>query len=254
MTAYGFSRVPDKGFFSLEAALEQGEWKEVKLPFLPPPVVEAAASPLDLTGPQLWKWTLLASLQSLLVAFGFGPDRANADRAWDDAQRKLHFTVALALLSADAALVAAAQRVQAHLLLGDGLAQINLAYQAEVDFGFKQVALGRSDALRDDLKRLNASPLLDEVESTTFALAKAIGHTTGQGAGPSPTQWQAQQRAMVACQRTCNTVLTHIDLLLKQPLRVEDHKRLTALRQPLTDLLDRYPRSAADTSDSSSDA
>lgn len=252
MTAYGFSRVPDKGFFSLEEPLNQGAWGLVKIPFLPS--TPAASAPLlTLNGPQLWKWTLLASLHGLLVAFGFGPDRALADRAWDDVQRKFHFTLALVLLGADPSLIAIAERIRSRFLLGDGLAQTSLAYQGEVDFGFKQVALGRSEAFRDDLTRLNLSHLIDEIESTTFALAKATGHTAGQGAGPAPTSRESQRRSMAACQRACNTILTHIDLILAQSPSLDDQKHLEALRLPLTDLLDRYPRSAAAPADAADD-
>lgn len=247
MTAYGFSHVPDKGFFSLEESLQHGAWRVITLPA--PPVT----SLLTLSGPQLWKWTLLTSIHALLVAFGFGPDRAAADRAWDDTQRKLHFTVALALLSADADLRAAAERVRDHFLLGDGLAQTNLTYQAEVDFGFKQVALGRGDTFRDDLTRLNVTPLIDEIASTTLTLAQAIGHTAGQGTGRALTKREGQRRTMAACQRACNTVLTHIDLLLAQSPSPDDQKHLEALRLPLTALLDRYPKSATTPSDPSSD-
>jgi hypothetical protein len=233
--------------------LNKGEWGAIPLP-VPPATPATSSRLLELSGPQLWKWTLLSGIHSLLVAFGFGPDRAVADAAWDNAQRKLHLTTALALLSNDADLRAAAERVRAHFLLGDGLAQTNLAYQAEVDFGFKQIALGRGKVFQDDLKRLDAAPIIDEVESTTLALARAIGHTAGEGAGPARTQREGQRRAMAACQRACNATLAQIDLLLTLPISDADQKHLEALRQPLTDLLDRYPRSAADPADASSDA
>lgn len=247
MRAYGFSRVPDKGFFSHAEALEQGAWAHITLP-VPSSTPAAAAPLLDMSGPQLWKWMQLHAIHCLLVACGFGPDRAAADHAWDSAQHKLHLTTALALLNADKTLSAAAQRVRDHLLLGDGLAQTKLAYHAEVDFGFKQLGLARSDALQPDIQRLGLTDLIAEVESTTRALAAAVGHTTANlpaTANATATQRVRERQALHACQSACNAVLGDIDHLLAQSPNPTDQARLHDLRLPLATLLDRYPKTSA---------
>jgi hypothetical protein len=244
MRAYGFGRVPDKGFFSHGESLEKGEWGEVALP-LPAESPAASLPLLEMNGPQLWKWMQLYAIHSLLMAFGFGPDRAAADSAWDDTQRKLHLTTALALLSADIDLRAAAQRVRDHLLLGDGLGQTQLAYQAEVDFGFRQLKLARSDAFSADIQRLGLTDVIAEVEATTRTLASAIGHAGGDQSSGTTTQRERERHALHACQSACNTVLGDIDHLLAQSPSPTDQQRLLALRLPLATLLDRYPKGGA---------
>jgi hypothetical protein len=244
-TPYAFSKVSDKGFISLEVDLTEGEW--AKLPG--PSANSEPPSLLEMNPPRAWKHLLVISIATLVDALGLGPDRLAADQAFDTSQRQLHHKTALDADDPDPEIRAAAQRVRAALLLGQGTAQTNLSFQEEVDFGLKQLALASRPPLKDDCDRLQLAPLLARIEAATFTLARAIGRPLGQPPQPDAPRSVRIRSALSTCASTCRTILNEIDLFtrLSSP---NDQRILAALRAPLDALLSRYasspPRASTD--------
>ncbi len=201
---------------------------------------------LDWRSEQLWKWQLSVSISALVSALGLGPDRAAAEKAWDNDQRQLHFKTALDAGNKDPARSAAANRVRDALLLGEGTAQTQLPLQEEVDFGLKQIALSSASPLSDDCALLGLAPYLDNIRTSTLNLSRALGNPSALlSNNPSPSNTSGlkrRRRALEVCHHACDHIYSQILWLMDHLPSPTDRDRLSALALPLAKLLADYPR------------
>jgi hypothetical protein len=248
MSGYGYSNVEDAGFVSFGLELEKGAWKEVSVTGFHPAQSRSMTEAPLLVACKARLMTEIEHLEAILA--GDSDPVRPFDIAWDNAQRRLYHSLALAQTSDDKELAAAAARLQGRLTSGEGLAQTQLSYRLEVDYGHKQVALSRQAPLLRDVKRVKLGPVLDEIEARTAALQKALPPGTSESAGagaagaPSRQRAVALRQALVQCRIAFNSVHESLEWLLEHATAEADRRRLTALLSPLQDLLARYPTAA----------
>jgi hypothetical protein len=251
MGTYGFSYVSETGYVSFVAELSQGSWAQVQ--GAGPPVIRRrkkgkiqltaeASSPLRLAREVAWKLRLSGGLHELVAALG----TASADRLvqlsheWDAVQRQLYHHIAGALDASDPHLKAAAARLEDHLLEGAGTAQIRLSYDDKVDTGRQQLLLTSAGTeLHADVVAVGVGRLLEQVSTTTEALARGLGRGPGH-ATALPRNVRIRQ-AVARCVVDFNAVTDDLDWHLELTPAGPDHDFLAGLHQPLVDLLARFP-------------
>ncbi len=177
MAAYGYSFVTDKAFSAFARDLEQGAWKGVSVDKYDVPNRVPAASLFEAPRPVVWKLRARWSIAALDEALGVASAAALAelDTEWDTAQRALHLFLASAAESKDPAQRDAAVRLRGALLAGAGTERIQYAYDAEVDYGWHQVAVAAKAPLAADVKKVGAGAYLKRIEEATEALARGSG-------------------------------------------------------------------------------
>lgn len=241
MTAYGYGNVTDRAFVAFDRELDDGAWKGIALKKADEQAHENAA--LLLNAPQLviWKLRLRWGSAGVIAALGAAP-LAELDGNWDSAQRRLFHRVATGIDDDDRAVRAAADRLSAQILAGTGVAQTQYDFEAEVDFGFNQIALTQADGpLAADVKRLKLADALADVAKTTEALAKGIGRGTGEKRRPPSRKLRS---AIAECAASFNGVHEDLAWFIGRTPTGAERDKLTALLVPLEALLSRHAPAA----------
>ena len=241
MAAYGYGSLGDRAFVGFDRELEDGAWKGIALKKAEEQASENAA--LLLNAPQLviWKVRLRWGIAGVLVALG-ATSLAELDGNWDSAQRRLFHRVATGVDDNDPAVRAAADRLSAQILAGTGVAQTQYDFDAEVDFGLKQIALTGADGpLAADAKKLKLDDVLADVAKATEALAKGIGRGTGDKRRPPSRKLRT---AVAECAAAFNGVHEDLAWFIGRTPPGAERDKLTALLVPLEGLLSRHAPAA----------
>ena len=241
MVAYGYGGVTDRALVGFERELEDGAWKGIAPKKADEQASENAALLLNASQPVIWKLRLRWGIAGVLVALG-AISLAELDSGWDSAQRRLFHRVATGVDDNDPAVRAAADRLSAQILAGTGVAQTQYDYDAEVDFGLKQIALTQADGpLAADAKKLKLSDALADVAKTTEALAKGIGRGTGdKRRAPS----LKLRNAIAECAASFNGVHEDLAWVVGRTPPGAERDKLAALLAPLEALLARHAPTA----------
>jgi hypothetical protein len=234
-THYGFSSVPDRAYVALLDDLSEGAWAKVG-------VGRGRDAPGILQAPLTvyWKRRLHSAIQELVEALGApGPEASRAvDRAWDAAQKRLHFRTLELCASDDETTARTARRVRDALLEGDGLEQTTWDLHAELDFGRSQLRKAASGELPTDLTALRLGSYLEDIRVATDALRDLLGlGAPGERSGP---RWEQTKDALEGCAAACTHILEAVDWLHEHTGTSDsDRATLEALGAPLVALLDR---------------
>jgi hypothetical protein len=186
-----------------------------------------------------WKTRIHHSVQGVLTVASAGTQTDACDKSWDRVQRRADARSRYDLDSEDPEVSAAAARFRKAFLSGDGTAQTGLARDREVTYGRHQVELAKQPAHAADIAKLGYQPLIEEIDGSTEALARALGLDTPDRAG-STAPSDRKRNAVRGCITTCRAVLADLDAALGQP-EIADavRRRLESLRAPLAELIER---------------
>ncbi len=246
MASYGYGGLLDRSFVSFDSELDQGAWKAVATKKYEESGHASAAELLGAPHQVVWKLRLRWGIAGVLSALG-AKSLGALDDAWDASQRRLFYRIAIGVDDEDGAVRASADRLRAQLLSGEGTAQTKLDYNAEVDFGRKQVALTQdSGALASDAKKLKLGDVLADVSRTTEALATGLGR--GSGTKRQPPSRQLRE-ALAECASAFNGVHDSLAWFIARTPAGPDREQLEALQAPLEALLARHAPTASATAD-----
>lgn len=230
-----FSHVPAAGFATFDVELATGEWACVDSSRFEGGQ-RRTTKPLG-EGPTLvvvklrLKWAIAALMQAIEVA----GDAKECDRHWDTLQKQLTSILGARSASNDSVKRAAAQRLQAALLLRSGADQTKLPYPQEVELGRKQVLHVSQGQGAADVASLGIVPLMVEIASATEALATSIDY------GPHlKTPQERKTSAREACAATFASAAYWLDWISEYGSEKTDRERASALRAPLEQLSARY--------------
>lgn len=232
---YGFSGLSQHVIAGLRESLDQGPWAALKTARFERDD-EAPPNLLDAPRAVAWKLQLMWPLDRLLKAMAPGAATDTLDQSWDRVQRRLAAMVTAAENDEDPAVVAAARRVRASMLMGDGTGQTQIAQPEEVSFGRTQLRLAKDERLSKDLALLKLGALVDDVKKTTDALAKALGMSDGEKRPLSPSD--RVRVAMSECVQALNDVTRSMDWHRDHLPEGDARAQVTALRATLEALLD----------------
>ena len=124
-----FNRVPADGFIGAEGPLKQAGWSRYDQPAAGP-----SASALALA-----HGLLFGGIKQVFEAQRV-VDRGALDAAWDTAQQRFTLATILKGSDPDKKVASAAKQITERLLWeGGALGQTQLTYEAEVDFGLRQL-------------------------------------------------------------------------------------------------------------------
>jgi hypothetical protein len=179
MASHGYHRASLDTLLGLAKRLSEEEpWKAIETaPY------EAAADQLSTPVLSLLKMRLAKKHAALVAAVGTASNALTLlDVRWDSAQRKLKRAIEGGEEDADANIKAAAGRLRAVMLLGQGSGQTQLSFREEVTFGERQVALARAPkapgattpTISEDLTLLGVLALIDDIELRTRELAEEL--------------------------------------------------------------------------------
>jgi len=238
MAGYGYSFVTDKGFVAFTHELDKGAWKGVSINKYDTPGSMAKAVLAD--APLIVAWKLRATWGiRALAATANAEALAPLDAEWDSAQRALNLAVATGEEHKKPEHKAAAGRVRAALLSGNGTAQTVLSYDQEVDFGQNQLDLAAKKSLAADVKLLGLGDHLKRIREATDALAKALGRDAAKGRAPARSQ--RVREALTACSIAFNGIHEEIAWAVQHTSDLDDRARLEKLLAPFERMLERYP-------------
>lgn len=165
MESISLNRATAAELLGLVAAVQREAWAPYK-----------AKSSLDASTPQLIKAAIIDKGGALTQALdGTYTGAAPQNAAWDDVQTELAFRIGRHQRSADPTKRAHADLLARDFLSGNGTAQINFTYGAQVAFGDKQLALAKLPAYDTALTALNLQPLVPLIQQTTDDLRKVVG-------------------------------------------------------------------------------
>lgn len=236
-TSKYFSQVEDKGFIAFGENIDQSAWEQVDAE-----AYISGAKPIKRDDPKdvTWKVRLMWAISAVVTSLGLTSTQEvrRAEGEWDSAQQRLHLKTDFDALDRDPAIREAAQRVRAALLLGDGLAQTNLPWAEEVEFGLTQLRLAGEPTLAPDITALKLQPLLDDIRATTAALAAALNINPDKNRDAARSV-QAR-RALSECRRAFRDVLEDLDWHVSVQPTPQDAADLERLRAPLVALHARY--------------
>jgi hypothetical protein len=240
MSGYGYSYVSDKAFVAFAHDLRQGAWGNVSIAKYEGEGKKLDAAALDAPHPVLWKLRIVLVINALKLALGSG--RLDVlDAGWDSSERRLNFRLAERAEDTDPDVRAAADRLRRQLLRGRGTEQTGYEFDAEVDFGRKQLELARQEGVAEDIKKLKVDDLLHDIEKATEALATGLGRKAGAKRASPPS---VQQRdALAACTAAFNGVHDHIAWFLENTPNGPARDALLDLEAPFEALLARNPPS-----------
>ncbi|MFO0587874.1 MAG: hypothetical protein U0441_10060 [Polyangiaceae bacterium] len=238
----GYSGVPNTGFVSFLRALEEGPWGAVSTKAWDSKKKDSDSSLLDAPLIVAFKLELRTAVLQLVDALGT-PNLLALDEDWDSTQRRLSFRIAEARNAKDRAARAAADRVSSALLVNGGVAQTQLDLDGEVDFGWTQLHLVKNDPrVAADVKSLKMQDVIDDVEKSTNALAEALGRNKGK---KRKSRSLKLKEALQGCVTAFNTVHQGLLLLLNTTPKGAAHDRISALVEPLEELLSRASSAAS---------
>jgi len=237
-----FTFVPVEGFVGFTGALDADAWGTIVTTNHEGPG-RTASSPLG-DAPALisYKLRLRWAIADLTVSLEGAASAKDCDVAWDNTQKQLRAYLDAGAASSDTQKRDAATRLQKALLIGAGEGQTRLKYQQEVDFGRKQIALMSQGQGASDVALLGLGALKHELETTTDALAVAIGHGVAQG-----RPFERRDAALSRCRAAFASVDDALAFLLDNG-HADDRERARALRAPLETLAARYPAPPNDAS------
>ncbi len=242
MSGYGYSYVSDKAFVAFAHHLRQGAWGNVSIATYEGEGKKLDAAALDAPHPVLWKLRIVLVITALKQALGSGKLDV-LDAGWDSSQRRLDFRLAERADDPDPDVRAAASRLRRQLLRGKGTEQPSYDFDAEVDFGRKQVELAKQEAIAADIKKLKVDDLFHDIEKATEALAGGLGRKPGgKRTGPPSVQ---QRDALAACTAAFNGVHDHIAWFIENTPNGPARDALEALQAPFASLLARNPPTQA---------
>ena len=234
---YGYSGVKEAAFLAFNEELNRGEWGRIDLTaYLAEdgscnrPICEVPA----VVALKLW---LGWGIGVLAKACATGNEVEGLEQAWDNKQRAFMARLTLAAIEGDAEAKKCAARVQASMTDGGGLAQINYSFDAEVDFGRKQVRLAQEPNLRADLTTLGLLPSIEEIRVATENLAPALGRAGSGDRKLAPSQHLA--KALSSCVAAFNGVHVQLDWFVEAAVAEDESRRYEALLEPLDALLER---------------
>ena len=243
MAGYGYSYVTDKGFTAYLRELSEGVWKGISIKKYDTPDQKPAGL-LDAPRAVVWKlratWALVALGATNNAATQEALQRLDAE--WDSAQRAGHLFLASAAEHPDPEHRAAAERLRAAILAGNGVEQTNYGYDAEVDFGWHQVQVTSSGPLAADVKTVGFGAYLKRIHEATEALSAGLGRAPGQNRAPARSK--RVREALGVCRTAFNAIHDEMEWLLAHTPAGATQEELTALHAPFLALLDRYPPTA----------
>jgi hypothetical protein len=165
-------------------------------------------------------------------------DRGGLDARWDLAQQRFTTATLLKQTDPDAKVAEAARIVGAALLWEDGaLGQTKLSYEAEVDFGLKQIEIAERPEIKAALKAAGLVTVFEEVREATLAFEEALNRAPGEKKALSPVA--AQRAATRECARRFTLAYGIIEELKAVTPSGPESDALGALLQPLDALADR---------------
>ncbi len=242
MAGHGYSFVTDRGFNGFSRELESGAWGAVSIKKYDAED-EAAKLPLaDTPAVVVWKLRTLWGIRAVAKATGVDA-LAEFDAEWDSAQRALNLAVGAAEEHKEPATRAAAGRIRLSLLSGGGVAQTQIGFDQEVDFGLNQIDLASRSPLAADVKTAGVGEHLKRIQAATEAFAVALGRDTGKGRAPA--RGRRIREALIACSTAFNGIHDEIEWAIEHTSDHEQRARLEGLLAPLNGLLERYPAPAA---------
>ena len=234
MSNYGYYRASQDALAAFRQQLEEAPWKAIDVtPFLK---VEdqLAISILPLIKLRLQK-RVDAVISALRTDSG---ELGRLDAFWDITQRKLNRRIDEGAESPDEPTRAAAARLSAALLLGNGLAQTLLPYEDEVNFGLKQLALLRAPkedkaqtSLGEDAALLDLEKVIQEVEQRTKDLAAGLERVPAEATDTS--RYNRIKLAVSDCIETLN----HAHTALVEQIEGTSNAQTKATLQVLLDSL-----------------
>lgn len=241
MANYGFGYVTEDGFLSFRKELEKGALGAIDItPYTNP---DAPLSSFGAPLPVRLKLKLVRGIEEVEKA-RLPPAKLTVEQIdrlkWDPPQRNLDDETRVYLSRKDPTKKAAALTIREHFLQGGGRAQTRLPPAQEVILGRKQVLMARGQ-FKDLIALLNLEEVIDDIDLATEELAEALGEGAF-GLAPSQAKVLRQRRALSACARSFNDVLTDIDWQLAQPDTTDEEKQLlNEIRTPLLLLLAAFP-------------
>lgn len=242
MAGLGYSNLTDRAFVGFEPELDKDAWNDISTKKYEEGAKDDAAvliqAPLLVT----CKLRLRFGIAGIVAAHG-ATSLVKLDNNWDATQRRLFHRIAVHVDDEIAENREAADRLFAQLLAGTGTAQTQLDFDAEVDWGQKQVRLTAKDGpLAADAKRLGLGDILAEVAKTTDALAAGLGRDTG-AARKAPSR--RLRDALAACAAAFNSVHELLSWFWENTPPGAERDKVAALLAPLERLLERNQTVAA---------
>ncbi len=245
MAQYGYSHVKEKAYLAFLHELGEGAWAEVSTKGYDSAQRMLPSNPLEVPRDVAWKLRASWTIATLRDALGASPELlAELDAAWDSTQRKLYHVLGSASEDKDPEVRAAAERLKGALLEGAGIAQTNLSYDEEVDFGRHQAALMSKGPRAEDVKRLGLGAVRAEIQATTEALARGLGR--GPGEQRTGARYKRVRAAARACAAAFNGIHGEIAWFVEHTPQGKARKRLEKMLAPLQALLERYPAPAGE--------
>lgn len=173
-----FNRVASDGFIGAEGPLKQAGWSRYDQPAVGP-----SASALALA-----HGLLFGSIKQIVEAHRV-VDRGALDAAWDTAQQRFTLATILRGSDPDKKVVSASKKIADALLWkGGGLGQTQLTYEAEVDFGLRQIKLVEEDAaLAQALRDAGLVSVFEEVRAATKAFEAGLNRSPDQKRALAPS-------------------------------------------------------------------
>lgn len=230
-----FGHVPAEGFTAFHTQLEKDAWGSIDVSTFvgldgrPAKSMGDAPAYVSLkVALQIAVFELMSVMQATAGAKGF-------DDAWDQAEKHFSALIIAARRSANVSMKAAADRLFASLLMGQGDGQTKLGYQQEVDFGRKQVLLSEQSQTAADIALLGLGPMMQSIAVATEALAGAVGK------GPADLAPSKQRKALVSkCSQVFGTVYRALDWHAEYGTMGADREKALALQTSLRELAAKY--------------
>lgn len=240
MAQASYSSVPKEAVVAFVRELERDRWAEIDTaPY------QNASDHLSVPILPLLKIRMLQKIQELSQAMGSTKTLLqSADNRWDSSQRKLEARITIAEQDDDLKIAAAGDRLRNCLLLGNGLAQTRLAYQDEVTFGYKQVALVRAQKAPnssipspgEDIALLGLGDLIQEIEQRTLELEQALPKE-----GEETSRYDQIKDLYTDCLALFRSTHHELDLQKASTANHETRHRINELKAPFINLLNQYP-------------
>lgn len=220
-----FNRVTAEGFNGVREPLKQAGW------------VEGGAVSGDVVS--LCAAMIFGELDTLRAAMA--PEQVRAqeiDAAWDLAQQRFTLGVQLKLTDPAAKIRAAAATIQDALLWrGGGTGQVILSYEAEADFGLKQIDDAKLPHVEQALRDAGLVTAFQEIISSTHDLVEVLGRSPDQKKREARSD--RERGAVRACIRTFELAHAILARLIAHTPAGPDLDRARRLLIPLDALAER---------------
>lgn len=236
MRGFGYSRLDAAAFLSFGEDVDRGAWGAIDIVPYRAPATGSAAVVAEIPFRVALKLRLVESIDDLARTISGAEELPRAERTWDSKQRKLYALLCLALEDDDPLVRSAANRLWSALVLGEGLGQTQLAYDAEVDFGRTQIRVTSERPLSDDVALLELGPTMEEIRQATEALSLTLGRTS---VGDQATNVKKTRQALLTCRRAFNGVHDDLEWLVERSPAGVQREQARALLSPLEALIER---------------